>query len=100
MAVTQEYQKLVPDDLRKYDGLIHPCKAGFIERHLVKYVPLDRLHPKPEDEFSDPEIGPNYQIVANYVRVFARNKRDVTKEMFEDSLIVEKRRPDPTDICC
>ena len=63
---SEEYQRLVLDDLKNLEGLSHPVKASLPERLFVRKTSTDNLHPNPKDEFSDPKIGPNYEIVSNY----------------------------------
>lgn len=87
--VTEEYQKLVLDDLNRNAGLYHIVPAGFFERNSIKKIPLSKIHPNPEDEFSDPEIGPNYQIVSDYAKEF-RSAIEFEKPKIMDPLVVEK----------
>ena len=64
--VNKEFQEWVLDDLKDYESISHPVKASLLERVLVKKIDKEKLHPNPKDEFSDPEIGPNYEIVKKY----------------------------------
>ncbi|MCF0134118.1 MAG: ParB N-terminal domain-containing protein [Blautia sp.] len=90
MSVFNEnYQKLVLDDLKNYKDLSQAIPASMPERLLIRELPISRLHPNPEDEFSMPSIGPNYEIVENYARQF-RNRKVVGNDLFKDPLIVEK----------
>ena len=89
------FSEYLKEELRKYGGIMVPVKAGLPERLLVKKAPVSKLHPNPEDEFSRPEIGPNYSIVTSYI---ARYKRFKTmsrpEEIAEEPLLVEKVHPD------
>ncbi|MCR4903973.1 MAG: hypothetical protein K6A23_14030 [Butyrivibrio sp.] len=87
--ITNEYQKKVLDDLKNYDGISHPVKAALWERLLIHKVPAADLHPNPVDEFSDPEIGPNYTIVKNYFEMIENIKRHPGAEPLE-RIVVEK----------
>lgn len=89
MAITEEYQKLVLDDLDRNSGLYHVVPAGFFERSIIKKMPLSKLHPNPDDEFSDPAIGPNYQIVSDYAKEFLA-AIEFEKPKIMDPLVVEK----------
>jgi hypothetical protein len=84
-----EYEKLVLNDIRSFSSLNHPVKASLVERLLIGRAPLAKLHPNPMDEFCNPEIGPNHQIVNQY---FEQIKRSLThvSTLEIDPLIVEK----------
>ena len=84
-----EYEKLVLNDIRSFSSLNHPVKALLVERLLIWRAPLAKLHPNPMDEFCNPEIGPNHQIVNQY---FEQIKRSLThvSTLEIDPLIVEK----------
>ncbi len=84
-----EYEKLVLNDIRSFSSLNHPVKASLVERLLIWRAPLAKLHPNPMDEFCNPEIGPNHQIVNQY---FEQIKRSLThvSTLEIDPLIVEK----------
>lgn len=88
-AVTEEYRKLVLDDLNNYVGLNHPVKASILERIFVRKLSIYRLHPNPEDEFSIESIGPNLEIVGNYAKQF-KYSISLSKRPIEEPLIVEK----------
>lgn len=84
-----EYEKLVLNDIRSFSSLNHPVKASLVERLLIGRAPLAKLHPNPMDEFCNPEIGPNHQIVNQYYEQIKRSLTHVsTLEI--DPLIVEK----------
>lgn len=88
-AVTEEYQKYVLDDMKNYVGLNIPVRAGIIERIIKRKAKTEVLHANPEDEFSMPEIGPNYEIVGNYAGQFKR-ALDTDQKLMEEPLMVEK----------
>ena len=83
------YDREVLEDVRKYDGLSHGIKASWVERRLVQRVPLDRLHVNPEDEFADPAIGPNYEIVGRYRDQMVQDMKRYGRVMIEP-IVVEK----------
>lgn len=66
----KEYRYLVLDDIKSYEKLNHPLKAGVLERAFIKTVSPTKLHPNPKDEFSIPSVGPNYEIVSNYEKLY------------------------------
>ena len=87
--LSKEYKEYVLDDLKNYTALTRPRKASFVERTLVTSVPIEKLHPNPEDEFSDPNIGPNNNIVGHYESHLARND-GFTRDSKVEPLVVEK----------
>ena len=88
-VISQEYQTLVLEDIRSFKGLTHPVKAGFWERKLRRRLRLEQMHPNPRDEFSNPEIGPNYEVVMKYVKAWGESKHPKTNVEIE-KLCVEK----------
>lgn len=93
MAVTVEYRKAVLDDLEKLKGLSHAQKAGKLEQMFVRAVPVEKLHPNPDDEFSDPAVGPNYDIVKQYAEDLRKREALGTLPDMEP-LCVQKLSPD------
>lgn len=89
---TEEYKRLVLDDLKNYEKLNHPRKTGLIQRLLVRKLPLSKLHPNPQDEFCDASIGPNYGIVADYEKNFRELMRMQMDPIgpYDEPLMVEK----------
>ncbi len=88
-----ELMKFVASDIQKYEGIRMPVKAGILEKALVRRAPMDRLHPNPNDEFCNPEIGPNYSIISSYQQKI-RKAQEHDKPLFEEPLMVEKMSPD------
>lgn len=90
--VTEEYKRLVLDDVRSFEKLNHPVKAGLAERLLVRKLPAASLHPNPQDEFSMEAVGPNYGIVSDYEKMF-RDRLLFGQEPFgayDEPITVEK----------
>ena len=85
--------QFVTADIQKYDGIRMPLKASLVEKALVRKLPMDRLHPNPDDEFCMPQIGPNYSIISGYEQQI-RNATERGKSPFAEPLMVEKMRPD------
>ena len=72
MTIVDEYQKLVLDDVKTYAGICRPVKSSIPARIFIRKLPVNKLHPNPEDEFCDPKIGPSYPIVTNYIQEFQK----------------------------
>lgn len=90
--VTEEFRRYVLDDVKSYSKLNHPLKASLPERLLVRTAPLRKLHPNPVDEFSDPEVGPNYSIVTDYEKTYRSLMQMGQPPIgpFDEPLMVEK----------
>ena len=85
----------IAEELKRYVGKYIPLKSGLLRRIIVRNSACERLHPNPNDEFCDPEIGPNYEIISKYEKDIKRIKDSPVKEkMFDSSLIVERMYPD------
>ena len=99
----QDLRKLIEEDVRKIKGVYYPVKAGFFRVLLTGRIPCKKLYPNPNDEFSMPEIGPNYEIIAGYEKMY-RNHFEVPKTMevmanasalaLSEKLMVQKLHPD------
>lgn len=94
MAVwPEDYVEKVLNDIEKYNGIRKTKKAGFIERCMQKFCNPNMLHPNPNDEFSQPSVGPNFGIVGQYTELARYNQlHEIT--VFEEPLIVQKMDPD------
>lgn len=90
--VTEEFQELVLDDIKTYETLNHPVKAGLLERLLVRQLPTVSLHPNPQDEFCSLSVGPNYGIVSDYAKMFSwlKKGKPLDDNFEKDPLLVEK----------
>lgn len=88
-----DYVEKVLDDVKKYNGIRKTVRASLFERCAVKHCDPERLHPNPEDEFSQEDIGPNLEIVGGYVEDI-KFPREHSKEIFEEAIIVQKMEPD------
>ena len=73
----EELVQLIRDDLAKYDGVRRPVKASKFEQVFKRSTSPWNLHPNPEDEFCDPEIGPSYSIVSRYEGEYRRIREDM-----------------------
>lgn len=92
-AWPSDYIEKVVEDVEKYNGIRKVIKAGLIERCMTRFCAPEKLHPNPTDEFSQAEVGPNLEIVGEYVtqiKFLEAHRMDV----FDDPVIVEKMEPD------
>lgn len=88
------FDSFIADEISKYSEIAFPVKSSFIKRLLMKKLKCKQLHPNPEDEFSQPDVGPSYRIISEYEKKYIRNT-NMGKEYFqdEDPIIVEKIYP-------
>jgi hypothetical protein len=85
-------EELLAKEVSQYKGKAFPVKSSILRKIFVYKTKIENLHPNPEDEFSMPEIGPNYQIISKYEEQFRRNKANESYDG-EQPLIVEKMYP-------
>ena len=88
-AYPEDYQKKVLEDIEKNIGLESSVNSSLLRRMVTKKVSINKIHPNPKDEFSDPKIGPNFSIVSDYVNKIsmAQNRGEA---VFKEPLIVER----------
>ena len=99
MATNTEFQTFLDEEVKKVKGIYYPVKAGFLRRMVIKTAAVEKLHPNPGDEFCFPEIGPNYEIISNYVKDYSSLNGNLSNRQFLQSgasepLMVEKTKPD------
>ncbi len=93
MASENEFMRFLQEKIKAYEGVLLPVKASQAERLLTKKVPINKLHPNPDDEFCMPSIGPNYGIINDYVEKFKRCS-EIQIGIYDEPLMVEKVHPD------
>lgn len=88
-----DYIENVIDDVDKYNPVRRIKKSGLLERLLVRKCSPKRLHPNPDDEFSQEDIGPNLEIVGDYVKEVQRALNH-SLPIYDEPVIVQKMEPD------
>ena len=83
----------VQEELKKYDGIYLPVRAGILEQIFIKKLSPKKLHPNPDDEFCFPDIGPSDEIIGKYMKQIRFNQMH-SMPLFDEPLIIEKIRPD------
>lgn len=91
MAKT-EFDIFIQEQVDKVRGTSIPVKAGILERLLTRNLPCTKMYPNPADEFTFPDIGPNYGIISNYVDSIRHNVKKGLP-MFDEPILVEKLHP-------
>ena len=88
-TVREEFREEMKKELAYYTSFIHPVRTLYLERALRWKTRIKKLHPNPEDEFVNPEIGPNPEIVKKYQNIVIDCNKMGVKPRF-GLLIVEK----------
>ena len=88
-----EFDEFVLNDVKKQKGVYMPVQASLAERLTTRHLPMEKLHPNPDDEFAFPDIGPNYQIISKYVEDIMTAYRMKLEPFDDDPIIVEKLHP-------
>lgn len=86
--LTQFMQRVV-EEAARYKDRRDAVRAGLIERLITRSIRTDRMHPNPDDEFTDVRIGPNDEIISHYVEEICRCRR-MKITIFEEPVIVQK----------
>ncbi len=79
----------VLEDLSAYEGKREIARASLMERLFTKHIDPQEMHANPDDEFSDPDIGPSDRIINEYVHEIPDLRR-LDKEIFPTPVIVYK----------
>ncbi len=89
------FDAFIAEEVNKYQGQIVPVKASLLERIFVRKISCKRMHPNPYDEFSQPETGPNYEIISGYERSLKNAMKHRDEDVaWDDPILVEKMLPD------
>ena len=86
------FDEFIAEEVKRYKGIYVPVKAGILRRAIIRWAPLTKLHPNPDDEFCMPKVGPNYRIISEYIQSFRLEAH--TRDYCQEPLTVEKVRPD------
>ncbi len=89
ITITQEFQRMVLDDIKQYSSRSRPMKTPLPEQLLRRRLPIDRVHPNPGDDFCSLEIGPSWEIISNYQQSI-RSDLSHNQEPQIEPIIVEK----------
>lgn len=90
-AVNTALFRYVLQDLEETEGNRELVKASLAERLTVRHLELKKIHVNPDDEFTDPNIGPSDRIIAEYmdlIQVLQFQKADI----FEEPVLVNKMK--------
>lgn len=89
-----EFDAYLAQEIEDCRGVYFPVKTGILQRLLTKKADCDSLHPNPEDEFADPEVGPNYKIISAYQDQFLNEIKHAQYYFTGEPIIVERTHPE------
>ena len=90
-AVNTALFRYVLDDLEKTEGNRELVRVGFLERRRVRHLSPRELHVNPDDEFTDPNIGPSDRIISEYMDLI-RNLQFQHSDIFDEPVLVNKMK--------
>lgn len=97
-APRTQFQTFLAEEVAKVKGVYYPVKTNLFKRAFTKKLRISSLHPNPDDEFCDPEIGPNNEIISRYVKDYTHFLGDAAsgfvRSGIAEPIIVEKTMPD------
>ena len=79
----------VQADLDSFYGKREVVRVSVLERLIVRKVSPKEMHVNPDDEFSDPDIGPNDRIISEYCNDIDELKM-YNKDIFPEPIMVYK----------
>lgn len=89
MGYIDSLMKRVQEDLEKYNGRRELVQANFIDILTVRHLSPDQMHVNPDDDFVNPKVGPNEEIVDHYIEE-ATSDMEVGEMSFDDPIMVAK----------
>ncbi len=90
-AVNTALFRYVLDDLEKTEGNRELVRVGFLERRRVRHLSPRELHVNPDDEFTDPNIGPSDRIISEYMDLI-RNLQFQHSDIFDEPVLVNRMK--------
>ncbi len=87
------FYEYVKEDLAAYEGRREVVRANLIERLVVRRLSPEDMHANPDDEFSDPAIGPSDRIISEYAHQLSWLYRD-NEPVFPSPIVVYKLASD------
>ena len=90
-----DFPAFLREETETYKDSMVPVNALALERLLRRRVAPQKMHPNPDDEFSWPSVGPNYDIVAKYEQMYLRYGTMAQSHGLpvEEPLMVQKMLP-------
>jgi len=89
MAYLDSFMKRVQEDIAKYGNKRSVIRASIVDILTVKKLSPDQMHANPDDDFSNPKVGPNEEIVDMYIEEAQKNMVSGMTS-FEEPIMVAK----------
>ena len=89
MAYLDSFMKRVQEDISKYGEKRSVVRASIVDILTVKKLSPDQMHANPDDDFSNPKVGPNEEIVDKYIEEAQQNMMSGMTS-FEEPIMVAK----------
>lgn len=83
-----EITEYVRDQLAKYQGISFPVKSSILRRLFIKKLHWKKMHPNPDDPFTNPDVGPSERIISDYKNKLLKNNSEL------EPIVLEKMHPD------
>ena len=87
------FDEYLAQEMQITRGVYFPVKTGILRRLLTRQAYCEDMHPNPEDEFSVPEVGPNYRIISEYQRQYVNELKHSNHYYTGEPVIVERTHP-------
>jgi hypothetical protein len=79
----------VQKDVEQYGGKRQTVRASIIDILTVRHLSPDQMHANPDDDFVNPKVGPNEEIVEKYLEE-ARRNMEMGAMSFDEPIMVAK----------
>ena len=92
-GLRSSFYDYVQEDLAAYEGKREVVRANLVERLVVRQISPKDMHANPDDEFTDPDIGPSDRIINEYIHQIPElyNNREA---IFPNPIVVYKMAAD------
>ena len=92
-VLESSFYPYVREDLAATEGKRKLVKASLFQRLVVRSLAPEEMHVNPDDEFADPDVGPNDRIINEYVHEIPELKR-IDQPIFPSPIMVVKMESD------
>lgn len=79
----------IQKDLKKFSGKRQIVRASILDIMTVRHLSPDQMHANPDDDFVNPKVGPNEEIIEKYIEE-ARRDMEMEAMSFDEPIMVAK----------
>ena len=79
----------IQKDIENYSGKRQTVRASIIDIMTVRHLSPDQMHANPDDDFVNPKVGPNEEIIEKYIEE-ARRDMEMGAMSFDEPIMVAK----------